>query len=252
MEISLNQIQEGFKFLNEHFPQERLTPLDLLKRTPLNEVEDFRKKAYDDLELFQQWLDCQQIVHKLEAIGTKEFLAKLRDSDILPNKWFLLLRKGFYVNWRRHIYSDNSELRKFNQSLHEQRINEFSKQDKQQYEVAIERLRQLHAKYFQDWLKQAEAAEQVKYLKREITKKKGHKKIRQFIKEYPQIITTLKPCWLMSPLGVCQYVDADAVEFDVVIFDEASQIRTENAVSSIMRAKQLIVVGGSIPFLQKH
>ncbi|BAZ54214.1 hypothetical protein NIES4103_68990 (plasmid) [Nostoc sp. NIES-4103] len=243
LETSLNQIQEGFKFLNKHFPQERLTASSVLKQTSLNEVEDFRQKAYDELDLFQQWLYCQKHIRQLEAIGTKEFLFKLRDSEILPDKWFSVLQKGFYENWLRHIHSDNLELQNFRHNLHEQRIKEFSEKDKKQYEVAIQRLRQLHAKGLQDWLTQPEAAQQVKELKREITKKKGQKKIRQFIKQYPQIVTTLKPCWLMSPLGVSQYVDADAVEFDVVIFDEASQVRTENAVSSIMRAKQLIVVG---------
>ncbi|MBH8577512.1 DUF4011 domain-containing protein [Nostocaceae cyanobacterium CENA369] len=243
LQLALSQIQEGCKFLNQHFPKERLTALDVLKRKPLNEIEYFRRQAYDELDLFQEWLDYQEIVDKLEAIGTKEFLAKLGDTDILPDKWFSVLRKGFYENWLRHIHFDNSELRNFSQNLHEQRINEFSEKDKQQYEVAIKRLRQLHVQRCQDWLKQPEAQEQVSNLKREITKKSRQQKIRQFIKKNAQIVTTLKPCWLMSPLGVCQYVDADAVEFDVVIFDEASQVRTENAVSSIMRAKQLIVVG---------
>ncbi|MBD2680820.1 MULTISPECIES: AAA domain-containing protein [Nostoc] len=245
LEVSLNKIKDGCKFLNKHFPKERLTALDVLKRTPLNEIEDFRRQAYNELDLFQQWLDCQEIVHKLEAIGTEEFLAKLRDTDILPDKWYSVLRKGFYENWLRHIHDDNSKLRKFSQNLHEQRINEFSKKDKQQYEVAIKRLRQLHAQRCQDWLKQPEAQEEVSNLKGEIKKKSRQQNIRQFIKKNAQIVTTLKPCWLMSPLGVCQYVDADAVELDVVIFDEASQVRTENAVSSIMRAKQLIVVGDS-------
>ncbi|MEH2270532.1 MAG: AAA domain-containing protein [Nostoc sp.] len=243
LETSLNQIQEGFKFLNKHFPQERLAASGVLNKTPFNEVEDFRKQAYDELDLFQQWLYCQKFVRQLEDIGIKEFLSKLRDSDILPNKWFSVLQKGFYENWLRHIHSDNSELQNFSHNLHEQRINEFSEKDKKQYEVAIERLRQLHAKRWQDWLTQPEAAEQVKSLKQESRKQRGQQKIRQFIKKAPQLVTTLKPCWLMSPLGVSQYVDADAVEFDVVIFDEASQVRTENAVSSIMRAKQLIVVG---------
>ncbi|MEH1828890.1 MAG: AAA domain-containing protein [Nostoc sp.] len=243
LQLALSQIQEGCKFLNKHFPKERLTALDVLKRRPLNEIEDFRRQAYNELDLFQQWLDCQEIVDKLKAIGTEEFLAKLQDTDILPDKWYLVLRKGFYENWLRHIYDDNSKLRKFSQNLHEQRINEFSEKDKQQYEVAIKRLRQLHTQRCQDWLKQPEAQAQVSNLKGEIKKKSRQQNIRQFIKKNAQIVTTIKPCWLMSPLGVCQYVDADAVEFDVVIFDEASQVRTENAVSSIMRAKQLIVVG---------
>lgn len=243
LESSLNQIKEGLKFLRDNFPQERVTGLGVLEKTPLKEIENFRQQAHNEIDLFQQWLDYQQIVRQLEAIGTKDFLSKLRDSNFLPNDWFSALQKGVYENWLRHIHNDNLELRNFNQDFHEQKINEFSEKDKQQYEVAIERLRQLHAKRWQDWSTQPEAVQQMKSLKDESKKQRGQQKIRQFIKNAPQLVTTLKPCWLMSPLGVSQYIDAEAVEFDVVIFDEASQVRTENAVSSIMRAKQLIVVG---------
>jgi superfamily I DNA and/or RNA helicase len=73
--------------------------------------------------------------------------------------------------------------------------------------------------------------------------KQKKKEIREFITSAPELVTTLKPCWLMSPLAVSQYVDPQVVNFDVVIFDEASQIRTEEAIPSIMRAKQVIIVG---------
>ncbi|MBW4683078.1 MAG: DUF559 domain-containing protein [Microcoleus vaginatus WJT46-NPBG5] len=80
-------------------------------------------------------------------------------------------------------------------------------------------------------------------LQKETGKQKRHKEIREFIASAPELVTTLKPCWLMSPLAVSQYIDPQAVHFDVVIFDEASQIRTEEAIPSIMRAKQVIIVG---------
>lgn len=243
LQTSLGQIKEGFKFLIKHFPQERMTASGVLEKEPLTRVEAFRKQAYDELDLFQQWLDYQQIKRHLEDIGTKEFLSKLRDSNIPPNNWFSVLQKGVYENWLRNIHDDNLELRNFNQDLHERKINEFSNKDKQQYEVAMQRLRQLHAERWQEWSKQPEGEQQWELLKKEKKKQRGQQKIRQFIKNAPQLVTTLKPCWLMSPLAVSQYVDADAVEFDVVIFDEASQVCTEDAVCSIVRAKQLIVVG---------
>ncbi|KAB8332739.1 DUF4011 domain-containing protein [Scytonema tolypothrichoides VB-61278] len=244
LETSLNQIKEGFKFLREHFPLERITGLGVLEKEPLTKVEHFRREqAYKDLDLFQQWSDYQDIMHQLEALGTKDFLSKLQNSKIPPENWFAVLQKGVYENWLQHIHSDNSELRNFYQDLHERKINEFSERDKQQYQVAMQRLRQLHAESWQEWSTQPEGEQQWELLKRENRKQKGQQKIRQFIKNAPQLVTTLKPCWLMSPLAVSQYVDADAVEFDVVIFDEASQVCTEDAVSSIMRTKQLIVVG---------
>jgi superfamily I DNA and/or RNA helicase/very-short-patch-repair endonuclease len=72
------------------------------------------------------------------------------------------------------------------------------------------------------------------------------------IQEIPNLLQTLKPCWMMSPLSVSQLVEANKktnqanqVKFDLVIFDEASQIRTEDAICAIYRADQLILAGDS-------
>jgi very-short-patch-repair endonuclease len=83
-------------------------------------------------------------------------------------------------------------------------------------------------------------------LKHELNKKKNVKQIRQLFTDCPHIIMELKPCLLMSPLSVSQFLDPRLVKFDVVIFDEASQVRPEDAVGSIMRGRQLIVVGDSL------
>ncbi len=56
-------------------------------------------------------------------------------------------------------------------------------------------------------------------------------------------ITKLAPCMMMSPLSVAQYLPADTKPFDVVVFDEASQIPAWDAIGAIARGKQVIVVG---------
>ncbi|QIF06151.1 AAA domain-containing protein [Roseimicrobium sp. ORNL1] len=58
-----------------------------------------------------------------------------------------------------------------------------------------------------------------------------------------QVIRGLKPVWLMSPLSVSDTLPLDPGLFDVVIFDEASQVPLEEAIPSLYRAKQVIVVG---------
>lgn len=84
-------------------------------------------------------------------------------------------------------------------------------------------------------------------LKKEVTKKQRHLPIRKLLndqqKGIPHLVKALKPCWMMSPLSVSQYVNADIVHFDVLIFDEASQLRTEDVVPSIIRSDQVIVIG---------
>ncbi len=242
LENSQNLIKEGFKFIRKHFPQHPMTKVGELEEKLLPEVEDFINKSESELSSFQQYLDCQQIIEKLEYFGAKDFLSKLKNTSIAPDFWVSILRKGVYHNWRQYIY-DSCELRNFNPKMYEEKIQKFCKLDVQQYQVAIERLQQLHAKRWQEWSTQPEAKKQIQLLESQRKLKTGHQKIRQFIKNAPQLVTTLKPFWLMSPLAVSQYIDPDAVKFDVVIFDEASQICTEDAVTAIMRAKQVIVVG---------
>ena len=80
-------------------------------------------------------------------------------------------------------------------------------------------------------------------LRHEIQKQRRHKPVRQLMSEIPDVLTTLAPCLMMSPLSVAQYLSAEQSLFDVVIFDEASQITVWDAVGCLARGRQAIVVG---------
>ncbi|RJF80849.1 DUF3320 domain-containing protein [Oleomonas cavernae] len=67
--------------------------------------------------------------------------------------------------------------------------------------------------------------------------------IRALIGQMPNSFSTLAPCVLMSPLSVAQYLPPGQSQFDLVIFDEASQITTWDAIGAIARGRQAIVVG---------
>ncbi|MDI2073892.1 DUF3320 domain-containing protein [Bradyrhizobium sp. Mp27] len=80
-------------------------------------------------------------------------------------------------------------------------------------------------------------------LAREINKKARHMPLRQLFGRIPNVMTQLAPCVMMSPLSIAQYLPADAKPFDVVIFDEASQIPVWDAIGAIARGSQVIIVG---------
>lgn len=80
-------------------------------------------------------------------------------------------------------------------------------------------------------------------IKRECEKKTRQKAVRQMLADSKTLIPTLKPCFLMSPLSVAKYLPVDATPFDLIVFDEASQIPVWDAIGVIARGKQLIVVG---------
>ncbi|MCJ8502469.1 DUF3320 domain-containing protein [Desulfatitalea alkaliphila] len=73
----------------------------------------------------------------------------------------------------------------------------------------------------------------------------GRKTIRRIFRECPNALARCKPCVLMSPLSVAQFIGADFPKFDIVVFDEASQMPTYDAIGAIARGNQLLVVGDS-------
>jgi len=80
-------------------------------------------------------------------------------------------------------------------------------------------------------------------LARETKKKVQHMPLRQLFGRIPTVLTKLTPCVMMSPLSIAQYLPPDAKPFDVVIFDEASQIQVWDAIGAIARGNQAIIVG---------
>ena len=72
-----------------------------------------------------------------------------------------------------------------------------------------------------------------------------HLPIREFFAQAPDVLRALKPCWAMSPLVVSQTLPAQRELFDVVIFDEASQVTPADAIPAILRGRQLVIAGDS-------
>ena len=80
-------------------------------------------------------------------------------------------------------------------------------------------------------------------VRREAAKKSKHLSVRQLVHQAPEVLCGLRPCWMMSPLQVAEMIPADTQLFDVVIFDEASQIPPAEAIGTLARARQAIVAG---------
>lgn len=80
-------------------------------------------------------------------------------------------------------------------------------------------------------------------IKSEIGKKRRHLAIRKLMSRAGDAIQRVKPVMLMSPLSVAQYLPPDEISFDVLIIDEASQVRPEDALGALARTKQIVVVG---------
>ncbi|HEX6095768.1 MAG TPA: DUF3320 domain-containing protein [Thermoanaerobaculia bacterium] len=77
----------------------------------------------------------------------------------------------------------------------------------------------------------------------EMHRRRGHMPIRKLLTRAGGLIQRIKPCFLMSPLSIAQFLDPRTVRFDLIVFDEASQVRPEDAVGALLRGAQLVVMG---------
>ena len=83
---------------------------------------------------------------------------------------------------------------------------------------------------------------QARVIRKQAALRRGHLPLRRLVDQAHDVLFALKPCWAASPLIVSQVLPAARL-FDVVIFDEASQIIPADAIPSIMRGHQIVVAG---------
>jgi very-short-patch-repair endonuclease len=80
-------------------------------------------------------------------------------------------------------------------------------------------------------------------LKNEFQKQTRFAPVRSLVRRAPRSLQALKPCFMMSPLSLAKFVPPDSIEFDLLVIDEASQMRPEDAFGAFLRCKQVVVVG---------
>src|ERR1035437_115304 len=177
-------------------------------------------------------------------LGLEPVIAKLEspDGDVVD------IPALFERSFRRDLFfatiESESSLREFFGREQNERIDRFRDVDEKIAALTRSIIRaRLAAGIPRDQVKDDIPKAEIGLLRRELAKKTRHIPVRQLLGRIPNLLPRLKPCVLMSPLSVAQYLEPSHEHFDVVIFDEASQIPVWDAIGAIARGKQLIVVG---------
>lgn len=142
-------------------------------------------------------------------------------------------------------FRERPELRDFVFNLHEKNIVDFRELDCEIINLNRQRLiTQLHENRPRPFVGASDKSE-IGTLQDQFGRKKGRKalRIRGLLSEVGGLIQRIKPCFMMSPLSIAQFCEPQMVRFDVVVFDEASQIKPEDALGALLRAEQAVVLG---------
>lgn len=174
--------------------------------------------------------------------GLPALVGAIEAGDLTPTQVPAAFEVNYARWWLAEAVDEDTVLKRFVSAEHELRIQEFRALDDEFTQVSREWIR---AKLCAN-LPAADSIQRNSewgILRHEITKKKQHKPLRQLLQEIPSVVLRLTPCLLMSPLSIAQYLSADASNFDLVVFDEASQIPVWDAIGAMARGKQVVMVG---------
>ncbi|MEC7118591.1 MAG: DUF4011 domain-containing protein, partial [Pseudomonadota bacterium] len=207
---------------------------------PLTMILQRMQRLLDQRQHWRAGLNYQSVRYQAVQLGLTPMVIALEQAGIRPQQLQQVVALNLKQDWLEHFLQRAPDLARFNASLHQQLIQDFQQVDQRHMQLAIQ---QIHARCPLPDPTDPTLQSEWRVLNRELAKKRRHIPVRELLKQTPNLWPALKPCVLMSPLSVAQYLAADQTPFDVVIFDEASQIPVWDAIGALARGKQSIIVG---------
>lgn len=190
------------------------------------------------LHLTTEWNNVAAVV---QTADLPELLHLAERWELAAHHLVAAVRQTWLEFLQSHAHEQHPALRQFERASHEQATDQFRQAD--QASLLHNRVRALRQHYAQ--LPNLQAAGQMLLLRHEFAKKTRHLPVRRLMQQAGQAVQAIKPVFMMSPLSVASYLPPGAVEFDLVVFDEASQVKPVEALGAIARGRQLVVVGDS-------
>lgn len=202
--------------------------------------------ASSNEDSLSNWLDYLQQRELMRNDGLSNLVRAAEIGDLTPNQFMSGFYLGVYDKLAREVLDSDKGLAFFNGRSHEDIQRNFALYDKRlkklQSEAIAFQVDKSEVPYGYDAARVKDKTD-LALVKWECDKKTKHIPLRQLVKRAGKALLGLKPCFMMGPMSVSQYLEPGKLNFDLVIMDEASQIKPQDALGTIARGSQTIVVG---------
>jgi very-short-patch-repair endonuclease len=192
-----------------------------------------------DMESLSKWNSYFVRARRSRELGLGPLVDRMEQGSVPALDCF---DRVYFSQMLREVARLKPELMQFDGVLHERRITEFRQLDRDRLTLA--KLRTLLA-HSQRMPASNSGVGATGLVKSEMERKRGHRSVRRLLKDAGSVVQAIKPVFMMSPLSVAQYLEPGAIEFDLLVVDEASQVQPVDALGAIARCKQIVVVGDS-------
>jgi very-short-patch-repair endonuclease len=221
------------------------TPSEVTFPTTGDLPENFALGCRGILELepkLKAWCAWRKIRGEAISLGLAPLVKAVENGSVRLGTLIKVFDTDYARWWLNAVVDGDEVLRTFVSATHEKRIADFRALDEKFTDLTRQYVRAGLCSNIPD---QDDVTRNSEWglLKREMQKKKRHIPLREMVSCIPSALTKLAPCLMMSPLSIAQYLSTDTAPFDIVVFDEASQIPVWDAIGAIARGKQVVMVG---------
>ena len=209
-------------------------------------VYERNRKASDSPNWLSTWLDYIRLKHRLYGEGFGNFIHVIERSGMSSQNLQDIVSLVYCHQLTKEIFQKHPELANLTcleQTAIQQRFREYDRKLLNLQRSKIAHRASQNKPPLGIASGKASDFSEVSLIKREVAKKTKHIAVRSLMKRAGKAILALKPCFMMSPMSVAQYLEPGRFHFDLIVMDEASQIRPEDALGPIARGAKLVVVG---------
>ena len=199
----------------------------------------------NQIATLDSWIDFRDCKKRCCDAGLEKFVLAAEDAYYKTGTLVDSFMKGFYLKWIEINCASTDAVAQFRARIQESKIERYCELDTRQLPIAQMRIREKLISDMPNRNNFNRATDEMGVLLHELNKKRKIMPLRKLFRTIPNLLLKLKPCLMMSPLSVSYFLEAETYKFDMVIFDEASQIFPQDAIGAICRGKQVIVAGDS-------
>jgi len=223
------------------------------KETPLREIRERAGKLKWEAGKLQEWIAFRGCLLEVQKLGLGTFLKECKERKVHSQQLPLAFRKVYFSKWLEEVYASSPVLREFHYKTQEEIQRKFRELDRELQKEAVKAVFEKVSQSLKKSLPQSEE----RRLRLEAAKRRRLLPLRRLFPQIPNLLLSLKPCLMMSPLSVATYLPKNLFSFDLLIFDEASQLLPGDALGALLRAKQTVIFGDAkqLPptdFFQTH
>ncbi|MBQ1271170.1 MAG: DUF3320 domain-containing protein, partial [Clostridia bacterium] len=208
----------------------------------LERQQDIIDGILDSRDSLKDWMVWNQVAAECTEKGlgpiVQAYLGGLEHEKVLG-----AFRRSVYCTLTEMAIDQSETLSSFSGALMSEKIAQFKRMDKELMDLTRQEIYCRLAARVPNFTEEASQTSEIGILRRAIKSGGRGISIRRLLDQIPGLLPRLCPCMLMSPISAAQYLDPKRPPFDMVVFDEASQVPTCRAVGALARGKTAVIVG---------